>query len=329
MVTHVLKGIYMIALPFPRTRVKSINEIKLYVVKGKERNLLIDVGLNEPEYHELLRKDLDDLGIDMNHTDIFLTHMHPDHSGLLLKLKTPENRIFAVQEEARIANSLCTEEYWRGRYAQYRREGLPMSFEEFTASHPACAYFPEAAAEFTIVEEGQKIDVGDYSFRCILTPGHSVAHVCLYDEATKTLIAGDMVLSNSAPVLFFEEKMEDPLGEYLRSLDIVERLDVDTLLPCHGDIKIDMYERISQLREHYDAKCRQVMELLQEKGAMTAWQTAEYTTRTELPRELSSLSDVSKWFFFLPTCMTLKYLTGKGMIDSQKGEDGVFVYSAK
>ena len=149
----------------------------------------------------------------------------------------------------------------------------------------------------------------------------------LYDENAKLLITGDMVLSNSAPVLFFEEGMEDPLGEYLKSLDIVEKLSIDTLLPCHGEIKIDTYERIRQLRKHYDEKCQQVTELLEKNGPMTAWQTAEHTTRMELPRELRSLSNVSKWFFFLPTCMALKYLNKKGKLQARKNEEGVFVYS--
>lgn len=62
MVSEVLDGIYMISLPFLRRRVKSIDEIKLYVIRGKERDLLIDTGLNEEEYYGTLKKDLDELG---------------------------------------------------------------------------------------------------------------------------------------------------------------------------------------------------------------------------------------------------------------------------
>ena len=60
---------------------------------------------------------------------------------------------------------------------------------------------------------------------------------------------------------------------------------------------------------------------------MNAWKTAEYTTRLELRSELSSLSDVSKWFFFLPACMTLKYLAAKGQIVAEQNDEGIFVYS--
>ena len=75
MVFKVSEGIYMIALPFLKTRVKSINEIKLYLIKGEDRNLLIDAGLNEIGYYESLLKDLDKLDVNMKNTDIFLTHM--------------------------------------------------------------------------------------------------------------------------------------------------------------------------------------------------------------------------------------------------------------
>lgn len=113
----------------------------------------------------------------------------------------------------------------------------------------------------------------------------------------------------------------------LKSLDIIEKLNVKTLLPGHGEIRIDVYKRIAELRRHYGEKAWQIIGLLKEYGPMNAWKTAEYTTRLELPRELSSLSDVSKWFFFLPACMTLKYLAAKGQIVAEQNDEGIFVYS--
>ena len=329
MVSEVMPGIYMIALPFPRRRVKSIDEIKLYVIKGKdgERDLLLDTGLNEEQYHELLKKDFEEIGLDLMKTDIFMTHMHDDHSGLLEKLKIPENKVYAVEKEAIAVNALRTDEYWRARHQRYLKEGLPMDYEEFLASHPNCAYLCSIPIDFTIVKEGDEFDIGDYHFRIILTPGHSPQHACLYDEEKKLLLSGDVVLTNAAPVLFFEEGLDNPLGEYLHSLDIVEKLDIETILPCHAEIKFDVYKRIGEMREHYEKKCQRVLGLLRDEGPMSAWHMAEYTIKDDIPRELMSLSGVSRWFFFLPTCMTLRYLTELGKIKCSPDDNGVNIYS--
>ena len=86
------------------------------------------------------------------------------------------------------------------------------------------------------------------------TPGHAPSHVVLHQPERKLMISGDHLLGRT--VLFFDHgHTPDPVGEYLRSLDVVEPLDVELCLPGHGRPFRDPDAKIAEGR-------RQVGELL-------------------------------------------------------------------
>jgi glyoxylase-like metal-dependent hydrolase (beta-lactamase superfamily II) len=65
------------------------------------------------------------------------------------------------------------------------------------------------------------------------TPGHAPSHVVLHQPERKLMVSGDHLLGRT--VLFFDHgHTPDPVGEYLRSLDTVEPLEVELCLPGHG-----------------------------------------------------------------------------------------------
>ena len=65
------------------------------------------------------------------------------------------------------------------------------------------------------------------------TPGHAPSHVVLHQPERRLMISGDHLLGRT--VLFFDYgHTPDPVGEFLASLDEIEPLDVDLVLPGHG-----------------------------------------------------------------------------------------------
>src|SRR5262245_18268973 len=86
------------------------------------------------------------------------------------------------------------------------------------------------------------------------TPGHAPSHVVLHQPERKLLISGDHLLGRT--VLFFDYgHSPDPVGEFLRSLDEIEPLDVELVLPGHGRTFREPDAKIAEAR-------RQVGELL-------------------------------------------------------------------
>ncbi len=69
-------------------------------------------------------------------------------------------------------------------------------------------------------------------WRVLHTPGHAVGHLCLHEESTGALVAGDMVASVGTILI---APGEGDMIEYLAQLDRIASLDALVALPAHGE----------------------------------------------------------------------------------------------
>jgi glyoxylase-like metal-dependent hydrolase (beta-lactamase superfamily II) len=102
------------------------------------------------------------------------------------------------------------------------------------------------------------------------TPGHAPSHVVLHQPERRLLISGDHLLGRT--VLFFDYgHSPDPVGEFLRSLEEVEGLDVGLVLPGHGRTFRDPEAKITESRQRVDALLGKARAALEE-GERTAFE---------------------------------------------------------
>jgi endoribonuclease LACTB2 len=73
-------------------------------------------------------------------------------------------------------------------------------------------------------------------FQVVHTPGHARGHVCLLDEASRALIAGDMLSGVSTIVI---DPPEGDMSVYLASLDKLIGLRPSVIYPAHGPAILD------------------------------------------------------------------------------------------
>jgi glyoxylase-like metal-dependent hydrolase (beta-lactamase superfamily II) len=93
------------------------------------------------------------------------------------------------------------------------------------------------------------------------TPGHAPSHVVLHQPERRLMISGDHLLGRT--VLFFDHgHTPDPLGEFLCSLDEVEPLEVDLVLPGHGRPFRDPDAKIAEARRQAEELLGKVRESL-------------------------------------------------------------------
>ncbi|MFX4262801.1 MBL fold metallo-hydrolase [Pelotomaculum propionicicum] len=277
-------------MPLPGNPLKALNS---YLIEGPERSLLIDTGFNQEECRTALFDGLKSLGASLDQTDIFITHLHADHCGLVSAVATDKNVVYCSEVDARRINWGLSPEYWPENLSFVASYGFPL--REFGAAllkHPGQKYSPDTEHDFSIVREGDILEVGDYRFTIVETPGHTPGHICLYEPDKKMLISGDHILGNISPnITMFYKGLPDPLGQYLRSLDKIDRMEIGLVLPGHRQVIGDVHKRIAELKHHYENRLNEVLTVLGDE-IMSAYQVAagitwdlSYTSWEQFPLE--------------------------------------------
>jgi glyoxylase-like metal-dependent hydrolase (beta-lactamase superfamily II) len=116
------------------------------------------------------------------------------------------------------------------------------------------------SVQWRALADDELIDAGDGRLRVVHTPGHAPDHISLFDEESRTLFSGDLVVSGSTVVI--PGGRGGDLAAYLRSLERVIALEPRRLLPAHGPA---IEEPVSVLREylaHRRLREGQILELL-------------------------------------------------------------------
>ena len=287
---------------------------------------MIDTGMNRKECLDPMISSLKKLEVDLNKTDFFITHMHIDHLGLVGELSTENSTIYFNGVEAPIVNRKKDQAEKRAR--EYFEFFISNSFpaEELKkafADNPIRKYRQKGPQVFSLLKEGNTIDIGDYSFRCIETPGHSPGHMCLYEAEKKILVSGDHILFDITPNITWWPELVNPLKSYLASLEKVSTLDVSLVLPGHRSICQDYQGRIKELQEHHKKRLDEVLFAL-EDGEKTGWQIAPYISWDIDIKSWEQFPGIQKWFAFGETMAHIHFLEAEKRIQRKMRNDVVF-----
>jgi glyoxylase-like metal-dependent hydrolase (beta-lactamase superfamily II) len=129
------------------------------------------------------------------------------------------------------------------------------------------------------------------------TPGHAPSHVCLFQPERRVLISGDHLLGRIS--LYFDHGYSpDPVGEFLSSLDVVQRLGARLCLAGHGRTFTDVHAHIQGNRALVGERLEAVRGALGE-DPLTAFEVVPHVYGSSLS------SDNAHWLL----SKTLGYLT--------------------
>ena len=302
MIEEIMPNLFRNEIPLPKNPLKYLNS---YVIKSADRNLIVDTGLNREECLEAMQAGLRELEIDLNKTDFFITHLHADHFGLVGKLVTDSSRIYFNRPDTEIIEAA---DHWETMIEYGGRNGFPEEILRLALmNHPGYKFHSDWVPDLSILKDDEIIEIGDYSFRCVETPGHSRGHTCLYEPDKKFLIAGDHVLIDITPNIQCWSDDENPLESYLESLDKVYGLEVDLALPGHRRLINNFRERIDELKRHHRNRADEILDILKH-GSQHAFEIAGQMTWDIDFKSWEDFPVSQKWFATGEAIAHLRYL---------------------
>ncbi|MCW9032758.1 MAG: MBL fold metallo-hydrolase [Rhodospirillales bacterium] len=310
-VIEVAPGVLWLRMPLPMV---GLNHINLWLVRDGDGWTMVDTGVNVPETLEIwdnvVSNHLDGLPIKR----LICTHFHPDHMGVagwFVENKAVEFWTSRCEWMLGVTLSSKREDNWtESARSFYHRAGADPEISNTIVEgpNPYSDQVFRIPASYHRISDGDEFDIGGSPWKVITGHGHSPEHVCLYNDETKVLISGDIILPKISPNqgVWPSEPDHDPLHEYLTSLDKFDSLPEDTLvLPSHGLPFTGMHTRIEELRHHHDNRLKIAHEAC--KNGATSWEVSSELFSPDLP-------GMHKMFALGETIAHLNYLMNEGKV---------------
>jgi glyoxylase-like metal-dependent hydrolase (beta-lactamase superfamily II) len=116
-----------------------------------------------------------------------------------------------------------------------------------------------------VLSDGEVIAADDWTLRALHTPGHMGNHLTLHWLEGRAAFTGDVVMGWASTLI---SPPDGDLGQFFDSLDRIEALGVETLLPAHGPPVIDPVARCRALRDHRRARQAAILAALDQPRAI-------------------------------------------------------------
>jgi glyoxylase-like metal-dependent hydrolase (beta-lactamase superfamily II) len=251
-VTAAATGVHRLSIPTPF----AVGRVNCYLVDDDPLTL-VDTGPNSGTSLDELTRGVAALGKSLEQIElVIVTHEHIDHLGLVGLVAARSGAEVAAIDRAvpmveRFAEEMQANDDFAG--ATMLRHGIPEDVVRALQSVSRAFRAWGAAANVTrVLHDGDELAFRDRSWKVHWRPGHSPTDTVFEDAERRTLVAADHLLGHisSNPLITrpTDGSTDRPqaLVSYLDSLAKTRAMDVDLVLPGHGDPVTEHRELIDE-----------------------------------------------------------------------------------
>ncbi|WP_297211748.1 MBL fold metallo-hydrolase [uncultured Flavonifractor sp.] len=323
---QIIPNLYRIPVPLPGNPLKELNA---YLIRGKDRPLLVDTGFRQEPCRQALFAQLKELGLRPGEVDVLLTHLHSDHSGLAPEAAGERGVIYisAVDRPTLDCTREEQAEHWAATTRRFAAEGFPPELlRDMASTNPARSMAPPEGGHYESLVDGQVLEAGGFRLRALLMPGHTPGQMCFWVEGEGLLLLGDHVLFDITPNITSWPQLPDALGAYLDSLDRIRNYVPVRSLPGHRGGGA-LVPRVDALKEHHRLRLEEAYQAVKNHPGAGAYELAGYMTWKIRAGSWAEFPVAQKWFA-VGECMShLDHLMVQGRI-TRKTEEGLNRYQA-
>jgi len=264
-------GIQRLAIPTPF----AVGRVNVYLIED-EPLTLVDAGPNSGTSFDVLQRGLAALGSRLEDIElVILTHQHIDHLGLVsLVARHAGAEVAALDAAVPYVENYSSEAQADDDFAydMMLRHGIPPDVASALRSVSRAFRAWGARAEVTrVVSDGDEMRFRDRVLHVHHRPGHSPSDTIFHDRDRELLIAGDHLLphisSNPLMTRPLDGSRERPqsLVIYLESMRATREMELDLVLPGHGDPVRDHRALIDERFSMHERRAAKLQRLIAER----------------------------------------------------------------
>ncbi|MDQ3587152.1 MAG: MBL fold metallo-hydrolase [Actinomycetota bacterium] len=292
------QGIHRIAVPTPF----AVGRVNVYLIEDSPLTL-VDAGPNSGSSFDVLQRGVEALGHRLEDIElVILTHQHIDHLGLVgLVASRSGAEVAAIDVAIPVVSRFREESEAEDEFGVQIMLRHGISEDVATALQAVSRSFRSWGAPVEVTRElsdGEVIELRDRRLQVLFRPGHSPTDTVFLDSERRTLLAADHLLKHIStnPLIPRPRAPGAPrpqaLVTYLESLRKTREMELELLLPGHGEPITDHRALIDERFRMHARRAKKLFGLIAERPRTAHELAQELWGNIAVTRAYLTLSEV-------------------------------------